>query len=203
MIGLAGGVGSGKSAAARAFEALGCVVIDSDAEVAEALARPDVRAEIARWWGPAALAPDGSVNRKAVASIVFRDERERKRLEGLIHPLLRRRRGQLIEAASRREGGPARAVILDAPLLYEAGLDAECDAVVFIDSPREQRLARVRASRGWDERELDRREKSQAPLEEKRRKADYVVQNDADEAGLTARIAAVFERIMDQSPPRP
>ncbi|TVQ59641.1 MAG: dephospho-CoA kinase [Phycisphaerales bacterium] len=195
VIGLAGGVGSGKSAVARAFESLGCVVIDSDAEVRVALERPDVRAELARWWGPAVLAPDGSVNRKAVASIVFTNEAERKRLEGLIHPLLRRNRAQVIEAASGR-GGDVPAVILDAPLLFEAGLVGECDAVVFVDSPREMRVERVRSSRGWEASELDRREKSQAPLEEKRRLADYVIQNDADESALRARTAAVFERIM-------
>jgi dephospho-CoA kinase len=195
VIGLAGGIGAGKSAAARALARLGAVVIDSDKEVHDALDRPDVRAELARWWGPAVLAPDGRIDRARIAQIVFRDPHQRQRLESLIHPLLRTTRAHALEAA-RAAGAPA--VVLDAPLLFEAGLDAHCDAVIFIDAPREARLDRLRLSRGWDAQELDRREKSQMPLEEKRRRADHVVQNDAGEAELTARIADAFQRILQQ-----
>lgn len=196
VIGLAGGIGSGKSAVARAFAALGCAVIDSDEEAHAALDRPDVRAEIARWWGPAALTPDGRVDRARVAQIVFRDDAQRKRLEGLIHPLLRTTRAAAIDAA-RRAGAPA--VILDAPLLYEAGLEAECDAVVFVDAPREARLARVQASRGWTETELDRREGAQRPLDEKRLDAEHVIRNDAGEAALAQRVADALAVILRQT----
>lgn len=193
VIGLAGGIGSGKSAASRAFAALGCAVIDSDAEAHAALDRLDVRAEIERWWGPAAMGPEGRVDRARLASIVFRDPSQRKRLEELIHPLLRTTRTSAIEAA-RRAGAPA--VILDAPLLYEAGLEAECDVVVFVDAPRDARVERVRASRGWTEAELDRRERAQTALETKRADADYVILNDSGEAALARRVAETFERIV-------
>lgn len=193
VIGIAGGIGAGKSSVARALAALGCIVVDSDAEARAALRRPEVRDEIVEWWGRGVLDSKGEVDRGAVARIVFADPSERARLEGLVHPLIRRTREQAKEEA-RRAGAPA--VVLDAPLLFEAGLDRECDAVIFVDAPREARLARVGRTRGWDEAEFTRREKSQAPLEEKRRRADYVVVNDGGEDELQPRIAAVFERII-------
>lgn len=99
------------------------------------------------------------------------------------------------EAIERARGLGARAFVIDAPLLFEAGLDGECDAVVFVDAPREVRLERVRRTRGWDESELARREAAQLRVEEKRRRSDVVVSNDGDEATLGARVAAVLDRL--------
>lgn len=192
IIGLAGGVGAGKSSVAAAFRDLGCAVIDSDQGARAALRLPRVKEEIHAWWGDVVLSADGEVDRAAVARIVFGDPAQRRRLESLIHPLLRGARQAAIDAAER---GGVPAVILDAPLLFEAGLDAECDAVVFVEAPRSQRIARV-ARRGWDEAELDRREKSQLPLEQKRARAHHVVDNSADEARLRARVDEVFSAIM-------
>lgn len=193
VIGIAGGIGAGKSAAARAFASLGCVVIDSDKEARALLLRADVKERLVEWWGTGVLDASGEVDRSAVARIVFSDERERKRLEGLTHPLLRVNRDK-VKADAKRRAAPA--VILDAPLLFEAGLDAECDAVVFVDAPREVRLARVREKRGWDEAELERREKSQWPLEQKRSRSDYVLRNDRDEASLTERVSRILDEIL-------
>jgi dephospho-CoA kinase len=191
VIGLAGGVGSGKSEVARAFAGLGCVVADSDEAAREALDRPEVRARLVEWWGEDIVGSDGRVDRKRVAAIVFGDEGERRRLEGLVHPIVRQGRAELIEKA-RAAGAPA--VIVDAPLLFEAGLDAECDSVVFVHAPRQVRLERVRVSRGWDEAELDRREKVQLPLDEKRKRSDHEIVNDAG----ADRLIAEARRILDQ-----
>lgn len=180
VIGLAGGIGAGKSAVARAFADLGCTVSDSDAQARLALERDDVRRTLVEWWGRGVLDDRGRVDRSAVASIVFDRDDERARLEGLIHPLVRRSRESLIEEAA-AAGAPA--VIVDAPLLFEAGLDAECDAVVFVDAPRDVRLARL-AARGWDDAELRRREKAQLPLEEKRRRSSYHLENVGDLGSL-------------------
>lgn len=192
VIGLAGGIGAGKSAAGAAFARLGCVVIDSDREAREALNRPEVREVLRRWWGDAIIGSDGTVDRRAVAGIVFRDSAERARLEALIHPLVKASRARLRAEA---EGAGAAGVVVDAPLLFEAGVDGECDAVVFIDAPRAVRLERVARTRGWDAGELDRREGAQMPLDEKRRRSDEVVLNDGDAGALDARIAEVFGRI--------
>jgi len=198
IFGVAGGIGSGKSTVARMLGELGCVVIDSDAQAKAALARPDVKATLVRWWGTGVLDAHGNVDHKALAELVFSDERERRRLEGLIHPLIAASRDEQIERA-RREGRAG--AVIDAPLLFEAGLDAQCDAVIFVDCPLHVRLERVRASRGWDEHELKRREKAQIPLEEKRRRADYEVVNTGDLDRLGRQIIQIFTSITEASDP--
>jgi len=184
VIGLAGGVGSGKSEAARALSLKGFLVVDSDKEAKAALDRPEVLGQLVQWWGKGVVGDDGRVDRRAVAAIVFKDPAQRARLEGLVHPIVKADRAALV-ARARAEGKPG--VVVDAPLLFEAGSHTECDAVMFIDSPRAARVERVK-SRGWDEAELDRREKAQIPLEEKRRRSDIVVVNDADAPTLHRRV---------------
>lgn len=197
IIGIAGGVGSGKSTVAREFEKLGCLVSDSDAEAREALTRPEVIEELVGWWGSGVLDADGRVDRSAVARIVFADNGERKRLEGLVHPLLALTRARLIDDA-RRTG--IRAVVIDAPLLFEAGLNEDCDAVVFVECPLEERFARVSTSRGWDGPEQNRREKAQWGLDRKRSGSDYVVVNDG-RADLEPQVRGVLDSILATDPP--
>lgn len=197
VIGLAGGIGAGKSTVAGIFARLGCLVVDSDARAKAALDRPEVRDQLVRWWGEGVLAPqsaDGTrrIDRGKVAQIVFADAAERKRLEDLVHPIVRQDRAQ---AAREGAAAGARAVIVDAPLLFEAGLDAECDAVVFVDSPRRARVERVVQTRGWSEAELDRREAAQLPLQSKQSRADYTVTNDGPMADLERQVARVLDRI--------
>jgi dephospho-CoA kinase len=192
VIGLAGGIGAGKSAVARTFAARGALVIDSDQEAKDALDRPEVRAELIRWWGDEVLGPEGRIDRKKVSSIIFADPAQRQRLERLVHPLVRATRKEMIARTDQRT---TPAVVVDAPLLYEAGLDQECDVVVFVDAPRELRLERVQRTRGWDEAELDRREKAQLPLEEKRARADYVIVNDSTPEALRGKADVIFSTI--------
>jgi dephospho-CoA kinase len=199
VIGLAGGIGAGKSLVARVFAELGCVVIDSDAEAKAALDRPEVRRRLVEWWGSGVVGADGKVDRAEVAKIVFTDEAARRRLEALVHPLVKAARDAAVARAS-AAGAPA--VVVDAPLLFEAGVDKECDVVVFVDAPRAARLARVKATRGWDEPELDRRERAQWGLDVKRPLADYVVVNDRDPGELRGRVGAIFHRIIATRPGR-
>ena len=192
IIGIAGGIGSGKSAAAACLERLGCVVSDSDRDARAALDRQDVRDELVSWWGGGVIDAHGNVDRKAVASIVFDDPEQRSRLESLVHPIVHEARLRLIERAA-RDGAPA--VVIDAPLLFEAGIDAECDAVIFIDTPRQRRLERLR-SRGWDEAELERRERSQWPLDRKRARSTHAVANTGAEADLCEALRRVLDGLL-------
>lgn len=197
VIGLAGGIGSGKSLAASMLAELGCVVLDSDREARAALDKPEVRAELVRWWGPAVVGADGRVDRSAVAAIVFRDAGERMRLEALVHPLVRESRAEMVRHAA-AAGAPA--VVVDAPLLFEAGVHRECDVVIFVDAPLEARLARVRETRGWAAGELERRENAQWKLDDKRRLADHVVVNDSGPETLRSRIEALFHKLTATRP---
>lgn len=191
VIGIVGGIGSGKSEVARALGRAGFVVMDSDAMAKGILRRPEVRDELVKWWGSEVLGADGEVDRAQVAKIVFRDENSRRRLELLIHPLIRQQRANEIERA-RRDG--ASGVVIDAPLLFEAGVYRECDAVIFVEADWETRLERVRRTRGWDDAELQRREAAQMPLQEKRVRSRFVVNN----SGSLADVEAQVRRILDE-----
>ncbi len=192
VIGLAGGIGAGKSEVARAFASLGCVVVDSDAEARTALDRADVKDRLVEWWGSGVLGEDGRIDRGRVAHIVFGSSQERERLEALVHPIVRSSRCDLI-AKARRAG--ARAAVIDAPLLFEAGVDAECDAVVWVEASRRTRLERVARTRNWDEAELERREKAQWPIERKRSMCRYEVLNESD-GSVRDRVEAVLARVL-------
>ncbi|MBI1190310.1 MAG: dephospho-CoA kinase [Tepidisphaera sp.] len=205
VIGLVGGIGAGKSAVAKAFEGMGFLVVDSDKEAKEALDRPEVRAQLVSWWGQEILTPEGRVDRSKVAKIIFADASQRARLEGLVHPLVKA--GRAAMAADARRAGK-KGVIVDAPLLFEAGVDKECDFVLFVDAPRELRLERVRA-RGWDEAELERREKAQISLQQKRTMSDAVVENVGtledvrrQVEGLVAVLAARAPRVHARQAPQ-
>lgn len=192
VIGLAGGIGSGKSEVAKIMGSLGCVVSDSDAQAQAALEEPAVRDQIVAWWGKDTLGSDGRVDRARVAKIVFENPVDRRRLERLLHPRVRAARQEAYEKAE-QTGAPA--VVIDAPLLFEAGIDSECDAVVFVSASAAERQARVKASRGWSDDELARREEAQMPLEDKKALAEYEIVNDGDRESLRERVREVFERI--------
>ena len=178
IIGIVGGIGSGKSHVARLLGELGCRVIDSDAQIRAAYREPAVIAAIRQWWGDGVMLPDGTVNKSAIAARIFADPAEKRRLEGLLHPLVHAAREREMAAAA--NDLQVIAYVWDTPLLLEAGLGEACDAIVFVDAPWERRLARVRATRGWDEAELRRRENSQMPLDTKRGLSDYRLTNSAD-----------------------
>jgi dephospho-CoA kinase len=192
VIGIVGGIGAGKSTVAQVFADLGCVVSDSDESVREIMGEPQVINELVSWWGRAILGPDGLVDRSKIAQIVFDQPYERRRLEGLIHPMVHERRRALIREAI--EDG-AVGVIIDAPLLFEAGVDSECDAVVFVDTADEIRLSRVQTTRGWDHSELNKREKAQLGLEHKRKRSDYIVANHGLPDELNGRVSRVLASI--------
>ncbi len=188
ILGVAGGVGSGKSTVAGVLAELGCVVADSDDLARQSLRDPAIRETIVGWWGREVLDESGEIDRAAVAGIVFSRPPELKRLESLVHPWIEQRRREIFDAAP----SDARALVIDAPLLFEAGLDAECDAVIFVDADLSVRLARAAASRGWTEDDLRKREVSQLPLDEKRARSDYVVSNNGDLKELTEQVRRIL-----------
>jgi len=194
IIGITGGIGSGKSTVARMFGEIGCLVINSDQQVQQAYQDPAVIAQIRKWWGDDVLQADGKLNKRKISDIVFHDPQERKRLEGLLHPRVAELRDRrMAEAAVDPQ---VKAIIWDTPLLFEAGLQDNCDAVVFVDLPPARRLERVARDRGWDEAELLRREKSQWPLDKKREISDYIVDNTADADNVRGQVREVLFRIL-------
>ncbi len=193
IIGLTGGIGSGKSTVAEVMRELGAAVIDADRLNHEELNAPEVLEELRRWWGSQVVGPDGRADRAAIRRIVGGDAVQRQRLERLVHPRIDRRRRVLVD---QYRGDPAvRAIVWDAPLLHEVGLAEACDFLVFVDADRAIRLDRVR-KRGWTTEDLERFEKSQLPLDTKRDRADYRVVNSSDIADLRRQVEDVFSRIL-------
>ena len=201
IIGIVGGIGSGKSFVADLFKEQGCLVIHSDELVREAYNLTEVKDTLRRWWGDAVFASDGQVDRRAVARKIFTNNDDRQKLEGLLHPLVDRRR---IELMSQSLGNSqVLAFVWDTPLLVETGLNSQCDAVIYVEAPDAVRKARVQASRGWDGAELIRRENLQLPLDKKREISDYVVVNTADADNTRGQVKEVLSRIRGQWEQKP
>lgn len=195
LIGLAGGIGAGKSAVAEVMGSLGAVVIDSDRLAHQHLCDPSVISQLVSWWGSSILKEDGQVDRRALGNIVFERPAELRRLEALLYPKLEAERRVLVAQAL---ADPAvRAIVLDAPKLVEVGLHEACDVVVVVVAERAVRVRRLLESRGWTEKELERREKLMDPLDKKLALADYVIDNHAGPAELRSQVESVFASALE------
>lgn len=191
-IALTGGIGSGKSTVSRLLADRGAVVIDADA-IAREIVEPGepALAEIAEAFGAGVLSGDGSLNRSALADLVFRDESALAVLNSITHPRIASRSTELISAA------PADAVLVyDMPLLVEQGASAlrGWDAIVVVDAPDDLRLRRL-VQRGLDADDAQRRIAAQAPREDRLSVADHVIDNDGDLSALEAQVDALWERL--------
>ncbi|HEX4125095.1 MAG TPA: dephospho-CoA kinase [Tepidisphaeraceae bacterium] len=197
IIGLAGGIGSGKSFVARIFAELGCRVFDSDTIAKAAYYEASVKQALREWWGEQVFLSTGEVDKRALAAKIFASgdaSKERRRLEGLIHPIVLEARQRQMEAFA---DDPATiAFVLDSPLLFETGLNRQCDAVVFVEADAETRARRLAETRGWGAAEIAAREKSQWPLDKKLEMSDYVVKNTADAADVRRQVSHVLSRIL-------
>ncbi|MHC4713574.1 MAG: dephospho-CoA kinase [Planctomycetota bacterium] len=192
IIGLAGGIGSGKSTISGIFKSLGAVIIDADRIAHQVLESPEVIPAIKETFGRGVIT-DGKVSRTALGSIVFEDLPLLEKLNSIIHPAVIARCRELIE--HHRKDPDCRAVVLDAPLIFEAGLEADCDAMVFVEASDALRQRRVAAARGWDKEELSRRGKFQDSLKSKKERADYIINNNGSLADAAAKTREVWEAI--------
>lgn len=176
VVGVLGGVGSGKSTAARILaEELPATHLDADAEVTRLFADPGLLASLAEQFGPTILDSQGQLDREVLGKRVFGDEKARKQLEGVLHPAVRR---SLWEGLERAEQVAAAAwVVLDVPLLLENGLSKACDTLLYVAVPDALRCARACARHGWDEETWRAREAAQISVSEKEAAADAILSN--------------------------
>ncbi|MCS6977590.1 MAG: dephospho-CoA kinase [Gemmatales bacterium] len=195
VVGIVGGIGSGKSHVARLLAQRGGHLIQADLFGHEALRQEPIKAAVVQRWGPDVLGPDGEIDRRRLAAIVFADPQERRHLESLVFPWIERRIREEITRAERDD--KVRFVVLDAAILLETGWGRWCDRIVFVDAPREVRLARLAVSRGWTEKEVDAREQAQLPLDAKKAQAHEIVENHG-EAGSEPHLAAQLDRIVNR-----
>lgn len=184
VLGITGPPAAGKSALSRRLAALGAYVVDVDALGHDASSTPTAREAI--------RAAFGTADRRELARITFADATSLRRLEAIVHPIVRARIDEEVAAARR---GKAPLVVLDCALLFESGLDAVCDATADVDAPDALRFARAKSAHGWDEAEVRRRDAAQLPATQKRARAGRVVVNDGDEARLDAAARDLFESL--------
>lgn len=202
VVGLIGGVGSGKSSVAKSLaERRTVVVIDGDAAGHQVLEHPEVKTRIRQRFGGTVFDVRGEVNRAALGRTVFGSSAEhhqaRADLEEIVHPLIRKSFVRQIAAA--RSSDDVEAVILDAAVLLEAGWNDLCDCFVFVEVPAAERLRRVVAGRGWNEDELNRREANQLPLDAKRSQAAHTIDNSGSVDSAADQLDEIVEEIINQT----
>lgn len=188
-VGLTGGIASGKSTVSSILRELGAVVIDADQIAREVVARgtPGLAA-VVEAFGPEMLTPDGELDRPRMGALVFGDEAARRRLEGIVHPLVFERYAEQEAAA------PADAIVVhDIPLLVESGRAGEFDAVIVVDAPEELQLERMVRDRGWTEDEGRARIAAQATREQRRAVATFLIENTGTREDLRQRVTEVFD----------
>lgn len=197
VFGITGGIGSGKSRVAALLRERGVPIVDAD-ELAREVVAPGSPglAEIAEEFGAGVLAPDGTLDRKRLAALVFSNETARNRLNAITHPKVRAlSRARFAELA--RQG--ASLAGYDVPLLFEAGLEAALRPIVVVAASEATQVARVMARDGATEAEARARIAAQLPMAEKRQRADYVLEND----GSLEALAEQVDRLVAELRARP
>ena len=193
IIGILGGVGSGKSTVAAEFAKLGCKIIDADRIAHELLERKDVREKVVSVFGEGILDSAGKIDHKKLGDMVFADGDRLSALNKIIHPLVLGRAEQLIERYSREN--QVKAIVLDMPLLVEVGWAERCDKLIFVDCRRQLRVDRAKKIGIIGKNQHKIRENFQISLDKKVVIADNTVDNNSDFSGLAKQVADIFSHI--------
>ncbi len=191
LIGLTGGVATGKSTVAQMFKQCGAVVIDADA-LAREVVQPDKPAwrDVVRTFSKKVLNPDRTINRQALGSIVFRYPAKRRRLERIIHPRVAREQQRLTREAARKD--PTAVVLYDVPLLFEAGIAKRVQKIIVVTADQQTQIARLKKRNGLSRAEALRRIRSQMPLAKKAQMADLVIDGTVPRAVGRRRVQEAF-----------
>ncbi|WIM88813.1 dephospho-CoA kinase [Candidatus Mycobacterium wuenschmannii] len=195
-IGLSGGIGAGKSTVSSTFNDLGGIVVDGDV-ISREVVEPgtDGLAKLVEAFGEQILADDGSLNRPALAAIAFSDEEKRQTLNGIVHPLVGKRRAELIESAENDLKNPV--IVEDIPLLVESGMAPMFPLVIIVNADEDLRVKRLIEHRGFSEEDARARIAAQASEEQRRAVADVWLDNTGSTDELVAQARALWhDRIL-------
>ncbi len=194
IIGIMGGIGSGKSTVAAEFAKLGCKIIDADLIAHELLNKNAVKEKIVAIFGRNVVSPSGNIDRKRLGEIVFADNDKLTILNEIIHPLVIERAEELIEQY--KQQNQIKAVVLDMPLLVEIGWAGRCNKLIFIDCTEKIRAERAK-KKDFDENQLKFRENFQISLDNKAALADNTIENNSDFSAMVRQVADIFSDIMN------
>ena len=194
LIGLTGGVATGKSTVAKLFNECGAVVIDADA-LARQVVQPGKPAwrDIVRLYGKQVLEADRTLNRPALAHIVFRDPRKLRTLSRIIHPRVAREQSRLTRDLARKD--PNVIIVYDVPLLFESGVDKRVDQVIVVLADRETQITRLQRRNHLTRAEALRRIRSQLPLAQKSKRADYLLEGTLPLPKLKGAVKRVYTQL--------
>ena len=193
VVGLTGGIATGKSTVAQMFKQCGAIVIDADQLARDVVRRgsPAWR-EIVKYFGKSILNPDQTINRHALGAIVFHHRGKLRKLERIIHPRVAREKERLVRQIAKRM--PHAVVIYEVPLLFEVGADKRVDKVLVVTADRATQIARLKKRNGFTRTEALRRIKHQMPLTQKARLADVVLNGTHVRTHLRKEVSSVFRK---------
>jgi dephospho-CoA kinase len=195
LVGLTGGIATGKSTVDALLRELGAEIVDADVLAREVVEPGEpALAEIAAEFGPSVIGPDGRLDRKALGAVVFADPERRRRLEAITHPRMRERLQRRLEALTAENFHGL--VFYDAAVLIESGSHHAMDRIVVVVTDEATQIARLMVRDGIDREEALRKIRSQIPLAEKAKLADYVVDNSGDRATTEAEVRRVFQALL-------
>ena len=188
IIGLTGGIATGKSESAKHFKALGAYAIDADA-ISRELTKKGMPAlkELVKYFGKNILRSNGTLNRKKLAEIIFTDKEAKLKVEKILHAYIISRINAVISKKMKKYN-----VVIDAPLLFEVGLDRICDIVVVIWAPYGIQARRLAKRDGLNKEQVEKRISSQMPIEEKVKMADYTIDNTDSKKILAKRVRDLY-----------
>jgi dephospho-CoA kinase len=201
VIGLVGGIGSGKSRVAAALARRGGRVVAGDPLGHEALKQPAIRDLVISRWGTGILGADGQIDRRKLGAVVFADAAERRALEAIVQPWIGERLREQIAAA--QSDAAVAFIVLDAAVMLEAGWEDAVDLLVYVHAPQAVRLGRVAEQRGWSPDEVAARQDAQLSLTEKAARADVAVDNSGSLAELEPQLDRLLARLGIGSAARP
>jgi dephospho-CoA kinase len=194
IIGILGGVGSGKSTVAAEFGKLGCAVIDADKIAHKLLDKPIVKKKVVSFFGHVVLNRGGKINHRKLADIVFADGDKLAALNKIIHPLVLKEVRKLIKKAKGQKR--VKAIVLDMPLLMEVGWAKRCDKLIFVECKQRIRAKRAKKMGILDENMLKIRENFQISLDKKKSIADNIIDNNSGFSALAGQVTDIFSGIM-------
>jgi dephospho-CoA kinase len=194
VIGILGGIGSGKSTIAAELARLGCKVIDADRIAHELLDESSVREKVADLFGQAVLDSSGKIDRVKLAKAAFADVQMLESLNRIIHPPVLKRTQELIEKFESQT--QVKAIVLDMPLLVEVGWHKKCDKLIFVNCEKKLRLQRAKKM-GFDKNQVKIRENFQISLDNKASLADNTIENNSDFSAIVRQVTEIFSYIVN------
>ncbi len=194
IVGLTGGIASGKSEAARYLESIGAHCVDADA-ISHFLTAADgpLLSDIRREFGDGVFYEDGTLNRRALAETVFNDDDARRRLDGITHPSIQK---AMLDEVEDAEKAGEKVIFLNVPLLFETGMDALCDETWLINTDPDTQLNRLMQRDGFDEKKANSRVSSQMSAQEKQQRADVVIDNNKNLEKMISELQSQYNSLL-------